>query len=75
MTVIDEQLSVDNDIVIRCGGGFGEFSKPKQMPVSVSKDEWGNSEATCPSGPSPRSTTSNWGVDKVPEANRARSFA
>ncbi len=47
---------------MRSGGGLGEFSTGStQASVAASCEQFGNNDATWPSGPSPSRITSNTG--------------
>ena len=50
------------DMVMRSGGGLGEFSTGStQLSVAASWERLGNSEATWPSGPKPSNMASKIG--------------
>ena len=55
-------LMTGKDMVMRSGGGLGEFSTGStQLSVAASWERLGNSEATWPSGPKPSSMASKIG--------------
>ena len=62
LSLIAHLLMTGRDMVMRSGGGLGEFSTGStQLSVAASWERLGNREATWPSGPKPSSMASKIG--------------